>query len=172
MARESSCESLQNKEKTRHLSLFRSPTLRQPHPNCVLPHAGCPNRREDRPWHLQHPPKQFRADAPVPVLLVTRDGTSPWNIRRRVVRCVEHPPTCGTFADMWNIRRSVEHCLSVEHRGAHQGRFHSPRCFSEVRVRRKGPGAHGESTCQSTTHTLSVRRGLVLRRSCHRPGDP
>ena len=37
----------------------------------------------------------------------------------------------------WNIRQRVEH------RGAHQGRFHSPRCFSEARVRRKGPGAHG-----------------------------
>ena len=37
----------------------------------------------------------------------------------------------------WNIRRRVEH------RGAHQGRFHSPHRFSEARVRRKGPGAHG-----------------------------
>ena len=37
----------------------------------------------------------------------------------------------------WNIRRRVEH------RGAHQGRFHSPRRFSEARVRKKGPGAHG-----------------------------
>ena len=37
----------------------------------------------------------------------------------------------------WNIRQRVEH------RGAHQGRFHSPRCFSEARVRRKGSGAHG-----------------------------
>ncbi len=41
---------------------------------------------------------------------------------------------------------SVEHPRRVEHRGAHQGRFHSPRRFSEARVRRKGPGAHGEST--------------------------
>ena len=37
----------------------------------------------------------------------------------------------------WNIRRRVEHC------GAHQGRFHSPHRFSEARVRRKGPSAHG-----------------------------
>ena len=37
----------------------------------------------------------------------------------------------------WNLRRCVEH------RGAHQGRFHSPRRFSEARVRKKGPGAHG-----------------------------
>ena len=37
----------------------------------------------------------------------------------------------------WNIRRRVEQCR------AHQGRFHSPHRFSEVRVRRKGPGAHG-----------------------------
>ena len=43
--------------------------------------------------------------------------------------CVAPPP--------WDIRQRVEH------RGAHQGRFHSPHLFSEVRVRRKGPGAHG-----------------------------
>ena len=43
----------------------------------------------------------------------------------------------GTFADAWNIRPCVEH------RGAHQGRFHSPRRFSEARVRKKGSGAHG-----------------------------
>ena len=60
----------------------------------------------------------------------------------------------GTSAGAWDIRRHVEHCRSVEHRGAHQGRFHSPRCFSEARVRRKGSGAHGESTCQSTTATV------------------
>ena len=35
----------------------------------------------------------------------------------------------------WN--NAVEQCR------AHQGRFHSPRCFSEARVRRKGSGAHG-----------------------------
>ena len=40
----------------------------------------------------------------------------------------------------WNIRRRVEH------RGAHQGRFHSPHRFSEARVRRKGPGAHGPTS--------------------------
>ena len=60
----------------------------------------------------------------------------------------------GASAGAWDIRRHVEHCRSVEHRGAHQGRFHSPRRFSEARVRRKGPGAHGESTCQSTTATV------------------
>ena len=46
----------------------------------------------------------------------------------------------------WNLRRCVEH------RGAHQGRFHSPRRFSEARVRKKGPGAHG---------TALGRTGLV-----------
>ena len=40
----------------------------------------------------------------------------------------------------WNIRRRVEH------RGAHQGRFHSPHRFSEARVRRKGSGAHGPTS--------------------------
>ena len=49
-------------------------------------------------------------------------------------------------AHPWNIRRRVEH------RGAHQGRFHSPRRFSEARVRKKGPGAHG---------TALGRTGLV-----------
>ena len=43
----------------------------------------------------------------------------------------------------WNLRRCVEHPRCVEHRGAHQGRFHSPHRFSEARVHRKGPGAHG-----------------------------
>ena len=60
---------------------------------------------------------------------------------------VEHPPArgavCGTSDGAWDIRRHVEHCRSVEHRGAHQGRFHSPHRFSEARVRRKGAGAHG-----------------------------
>ena len=63
---------------------------------------------------------------------------------------MEHPPARGTFADMWNIRRSVEHC------GAHQGHFHSPRRFSEARVRRKGPGAHGESTGFSQLRQLTL----------------
>ena len=75
-----------------------------------------------------------------------RDGAPPWNTRR----CVEHPTKHGTFADMWNIRRGVEHC------GAHQGRFHSPRRFSEARVRRKGPGAHGESTFFSQLRQLTL----------------
>ena len=85
------------------------------------------------------------------------------NARWRI--SVEHPPArgavCGTPAGAWDIRRHVEHCRGVEHRGAHQGRFHSPRCFSEARVRRKGSGAHGESTCQSTTAT--VRPALLHR---------
>ena len=34
----------------------------------------------------------------------------------------------------------------MEHRGAHQGRFHSPHRFSEARVRRKGSGAHGPTS--------------------------
>ena len=77
---------------------------------------------------------------------MTKLGASPWNIRRRVVRCVEHQPARGTFADMWNIVEAWNIQRGVEHRGAHQGRFHSPRRFPEARVRRKGPGAHGEST--------------------------
>ena len=70
----------------------------------------------------------------------------------------------------WNIRQRVEH------RGAHQGRFHSPRCFSEARVRRKGPGAHGAELAGLTwlagadeggrgpAGTGSRKRGLVRER--------
>ena len=39
--------------------------------------------------------------------------------------------------------RAITGAPPVEHRRAHQGRFHSPHRFSEARVRRKGPGAHG-----------------------------
>ena len=75
---------------------------------------------------------------------MAKPGASPWNTHRYVVRYVEHP------VGAWNIRRSVEH------RGAHQGRFHSPRRFSEARVRRKGPGAHGESTGFSQLRQLTL----------------
>ena len=46
-------------------------------------------------------------------------------------------PSRGISADARNIYRCVKH------RGAHYAPFHSPRQFSEARVRRKGPGAHG-----------------------------
>ena len=58
--------------------------------------------------------------------------------------CVAPPP--------WDIRQRVEH------RGAHQGRFHSPHLFSEVRVRRKGPGAHGPGRTGRTGRTGAERR--------------
>ena len=72
---------------------------------------------------------------------VAKPGAPPWNTCRCVVRYVEHP------VGAWDIRRSVGHCR------AHQGRFHSPRRFSKARVRRKGPGAHRESTFESTAAT-------------------
>ena len=58
---------------------------------------------------------------------------------------------------------SVSGCLAlflrrVKHCGAHQGRFHSPRRFWTARVRRKGPGAHGNSTWAAGTgkHGISI----------------
>ena len=53
----------------------------------------------------------------------------------------------------WNIR------LCVEHRGAHQGRFHSPRRFSEARVRKKGPGAHGTALGRTASQLFSGKLG-------------
>ena len=59
---------------------------------------------------------------------------------------------CGGFAaeTVFIPAARVEQCRgtmpwnnAVEQCRAHQGRFHSPRCFSDVRVRRKGSGAHG-----------------------------
>ena len=60
---------------------------------------------------------------------MTKLGASPWNIRRRVVRCVEHPPTCGTSDEAWNI--------AVRTRGVftHRAVFLKPACAERGLVR-------------------------------------
>ena len=56
---------------------------------------------------------------------------------------------CSYLPHAWN--NAVEQCR------AHQGRFHSPRCFSEARVRRKGSGAHGNEPGRQNWDTEAGR---------------
>ena len=64
-------------------------------------------------------------------------GAAPWRGFRGggLVEGVSRRRRCSSPPRAWNN--------AVEQYRAHQGRFHSPRCFSEARVRRKGSGAHG-----------------------------
>ena len=66
---------------------------------------------------------------------MTKLGTSPWNIRRRVVRCVEHQLARGTFADMWNIAEAWN--IAVRTRGVftHHAVFQKPACAERGLVR-------------------------------------
>ena len=59
----------------------------------------------------------------------------PWNIRQHVVRCVEHPPVRGTFADMWNIAEAWN--IAVRARGVftHRTGFLKPACVERGLVR-------------------------------------
>ncbi len=69
---------------------------------------------------------------------VNPDGRGWWTAKELQRPCVAEASRrgrCSYLPRAWN--NAVEQCR------AHQGRFHSPRCFSDVRVRRKGSGAHG-----------------------------
>ena len=66
---------------------------------------------------------------------MTKFGASPWNIRRRVVRCVEHQPTCGTSDEAWNIVEAWN--IAVRTRGVftHRAVFLKPACAERGLVR-------------------------------------
>ena len=119
-----------------------------------------PHRKEGGAFHISGPTSQETPDASVAgclsPLLRASSVTLPTSPRP-----AKPCPLSFVSADLrhylrltllWNILRRVKH------RGAHHGRFHSPRRFWTARVRRKGAGAHGTSPNGLTGESTSADR--------------